>query len=121
MAKKLQALETALKGRKVHARSKAEIEADLDEAIEWAETKGRALPIRVKRGRPAAGEPPRETRSVTVRFPAGLALQVEAAAEREGLSLSEFVRGAAVVASRAKKAAPKVARARVRPAAVRGR
>ncbi|MEI6592994.1 MAG: hypothetical protein WCL47_07115 [Holophagaceae bacterium] len=48
MTKKLSALETAIKGKKIQARSKTEIEADLDEAIRWAETEGRALPIRVK-------------------------------------------------------------------------
>ena len=36
MTKKLSALETAIKGKKIQARSKTEIEADLDEAIRWA-------------------------------------------------------------------------------------
>ena len=121
MSKKLNALESALKGKKVHVRSKAEIEADLDETIEWAETKGRVLPIRVKRGRPATGEAPRETRSVTVRFPMGIALQVETAAERQGISLSDFIRAAADLASRPKKPALKVTGPRVPRPAVRGR
>ena len=106
MTKQPNALEAALKGKKLHARSKTEIEADLDETIRWAESEGRALPIRVKRGRPAADEPPRETRSVTVRFPLAAARQVEAAAKRNGESLSEFVRAAAYAASRPASRAP---------------
>ena len=108
MTKKLNALETALKGKKIFTRPKAEMEADLNETIEWAETEGRALPIRVKRGRPAANEPPRETRSVTVRFPLAAARQLEAAAKRSGASLSEFVRAAAYAASRPQKVAPRL-------------
>ena len=118
MTKKLSALETAIKGKKIQARSKTEIEADLDEAIRWAETEGRALPIRVKRGRPAAGEPPRETRSVTVRFPIAAAREVEAAAKRNGESLSEFVRAAAYAASRP---GTKALLKQPRPTPVRGR
>jgi len=121
MAKKLNALETALKGKRVPTRSKAEIEADLNEAIQWAETEGRALPIRVKRGRPAAGEPPREARSVTVRFPAAVAQQVEAAAARQGLTLSDFIRAAADLASRPKTPAPHAPKLSPRRVAVRGR
>ena len=117
MTKQLNALETALKGKKLRARSKAEIEADLEETVQWAETEGRALPIRVKRGRPTAGEPPRETRSVTVRFPLAAAREVEAAAKRNGESLSEFVRAAAYAASRTASQAP----AKPRATAVRGR
>lgn len=120
MTKQLNALEVALKGKKIHARPKAEIEADLDETIRWAETEGRALPIRVKRGRPAAGEPPRETRSVTVRFPLAAARQVEAAAKRSGASLSEFVRAAAYAASRPQKPTPRAA-VKPRRTAIRGR
>ena len=95
MVKKQNAIESALEGKVLLARTKAELETDLDETIQWAETEDRALPIRVKRGRPAANEPPRETRSVTVRFPLAAARQLEAAAKRSGASLSEFVRAAA--------------------------
>ena len=121
MAKKLNALETALKGKKVLTRSKTEIEADLNETIQWAETEGRALPIRVKRGRPAVDEPPRETKSVTVRFPAAIAQQVEAAAVQKGLTLSDFIRAAADLASRPQKPAPRASKLSPRRMAVRGR
>lgn len=121
MAKKQTALELAMKGQKVETRPKAKIIADLDDAIDWAETSGRELPIRVKRGRPSAKEEPRETRSVTVKFPAELAALVEIAADRRGVTLSEFIRGAALAASAPKKSAPKVAASRPRRPVLRGR
>lgn len=117
MTKQLNALEAATKGKKLQARPKVEIQADLDEAIRWAEEMGRALPIRVKRGRPKASEPAVETRSVTVRFPVTVARQVEAAAKRSGETLSEFVRAAAYAASRPGSRAPM----KSRKVAVRGR
>lgn len=100
MIRKPDALEAAVKGKRLQMRPKADIQADLDEAMRWAETEGRALPIRVKRGRPKANEPAVATRSVTVRFPVTVARQVEAAAKRSGETLSEFVRAAAYAASR---------------------
>jgi hypothetical protein len=100
MIKKLSALEAATKAKNLQTRPRADIQADVDEAIRWAEEKGRVLPIRVKRGRPKASEPVVETRSVTVRFPVTVARQVEAAAKRSGETLSEFVRAAAYAASR---------------------
>jgi hypothetical protein len=121
MAKKQTALELAMKGQKVVTRPKAKILADLDDAIAWSETSGRELPIRVKRGRPSAEEKPRETRSVTVRFPAELAEQVETAADRRGVNLSEFIRWAALAASAPKKPASKVAASRPRRPVLRGR
>jgi hypothetical protein len=106
MTRKPDALEAAVKGKQLQTRPRAEIQADLDEAIRWAETEGRALPIRVKRGRPKANESAVATRSVTVRFPVTVARQVEAAAKRSGESLSEFVRAAAYAASRAVSRSP---------------
>lgn len=120
MTKNLNALEAAMKGKKLQARSKAEIQADMSEAIVWAENEGRELPIRVKRGRPSAKEEPRSMRSVTVRFPSALAEVVEAAADRRGVTISEFVRGAALAASATKKPSAKVSRP-VRRTAIRGR
>lgn len=122
MTKHPTGLETAMKGRKLRTRGKAEIQADMGEAIAWAETEGRSLPIQVKRGRPSAKEAPRDTRSVTVRFPAALAKVVEAAADRQGLSISEFVRGAALAASGPRKPAPRARRVPAGPPMVtRGR
>jgi hypothetical protein len=100
MTRKPGALEAAVKGKQLQTRPKEDIQADLDEAIRWAETEARALPVRVKRGRPRADEPAVATRSVTVRFPVTVARQVEAAAKRSGESVSEFVRAAAYAASR---------------------
>lgn len=100
MTRKPDALVAAVKGKQLQTRPRADIQADLDEAIRWAESKGRELPIRVKRGRPKASEPAVETRSVTVRFPVTVARQVEAAAKRSGESVSEFIRAAAYAASR---------------------
>jgi hypothetical protein len=45
--RKPDALEAAVKGKRLQMRPKADIQADLDEAMRWAETEGRALPIRV--------------------------------------------------------------------------
>jgi hypothetical protein len=117
MTRKPDAFEAAVKGKQLQTRSKGDIQADLDEAIRWAETEGRALPIRVKRGRPKANEPAVETRSVTVRFPVTVARQVEAAAKRSGETLSEFVRAAAYAASRSVSRAP----AKPRSVVVRGK
>lgn len=100
MDKKLQALEQAMKGKKLRTRSRAEIESDLDEVIDWAETAGREIPFRLKRGHPFASTPVGALRSITVKFPEAMANQVEMAAKRKGLSLSEFVRAAAWAASK---------------------
>jgi hypothetical protein len=117
MTRKPDALEVAVKGKRLQMRPKEEIQADLDEAIRWAETEAKALPIRVKRGRPRANELVVATRSVTVRFPVTVARQVEAAAKRSGESVSEFIRAAAYAASRPVSRAP----AKPRKMAVRGK
>jgi hypothetical protein len=98
MEKKLKALEQAMKGKKLQARTRSEIESDLGAVIEWAETAGRELPVRLKKGRPFTDRPGDGLRSITVKFPTALAAKVEAAAKRRGLSVSEFVRAAALAA-----------------------
>jgi hypothetical protein len=100
MDKKPKALERAVKGVKIQTRARAEIESDLGEVIKWAETAGRELPVRLKKGRPFSDNPGEGLRSITVKFPAGLAAKVETAAKRKGLSVSEFVRAAALAAIR---------------------
>jgi len=107
MEKKLNAIEQAMKGKTLKTRTRAEIEADLVETIQWAETTGRELPFTVKRGRPFASKPAVELESLTVRFPAEVAKLVRAAAKRQGITVSEFLRAAAVMATQ-----PKAARER---------
>ena len=98
MEKKLTALEEAMKGKKFQTRTRSEIESDLEEVIQWAETTGRELPVRLKRGRPFTDSPAESLRSITVKFPVSVAAKVETAAKRKGQSLSEFVRAAALAA-----------------------
>jgi len=57
MTRKTNALDAALKGRKVQTRTRSEIEADLAATTKWAETEGRELPARVQRGRAGQGGP----------------------------------------------------------------
>ena len=83
-------------------------QAGPQKAASMGRDRGACLAGPCETGRPAANEPPRETRSVTVPFPLAVARQLEAAAKRSGASLSEFVRAAASAASRPQKVAPQL-------------
>lgn len=89
------ALQLALEQGKLKARPLSEIEEDQEETIRWAEEVAKGFPVKVRRGRPRTSEPNGPSRSVTVRFPELEAQLILATAERQGLTLSEFVRAAA--------------------------
>jgi hypothetical protein len=55
---KSDAIDLAVRGKALATRTKAEIEADLDSALDWAETEGRALPSRLPRCREAKPDGP---------------------------------------------------------------
>ena len=97
------ALQIAMEERSLATRPLSAIEADQETAIRWAEDIARRLPTRVRRGRPAKGAGSGPSRSVTVRFPAAEAERILAFAERQGMSLSEFVRAAAFLAASGKR------------------
>jgi hypothetical protein len=95
-------LATDLANGALQTRPLAAIEADLDDTLRWAEEVARTLPGKVRRGRPPKGAAGGPSRSVTVRFPEAEARLILASAERQGQTLSEFVRAAACKAAAGK-------------------
>ena len=99
MATRKNALVLALEKGTLKTRPLADIEADQEETLEWADTVAKHFPIKVRRGRPRKGEEPSVSRSVTVRFPEQEAERILMVADRQHLSISEFIRSAAVMAA----------------------
>ncbi|MDR3672762.1 MAG: hypothetical protein P4L36_18095 [Holophaga sp.] len=99
MTTRKNALALALEKGTLKTRPLAAIEADQDKTLEWAEAVAKHLPIKVRRGRPRKGEEPPVSRSVTVRFPEQEAEQILMVADRQRISISEFIRTAAVMAA----------------------
>lgn len=118
MQDKKNALQFALEQGLLPTRPLAEIEQDQEETIRWAEEVARGFPVKVRRGRPRSSEPSGPSRSVTVRFPELEAKLILASAERQGLTLSEFVRAAAFHAAslKAKQGTRPAAQATPKPA-----
>ena len=99
MTTKKNTLQAALDQGNVKTRPLAEIERDQEALIQWAETVARTFPVRIRRGRPPKRCASAGSRSVTVRFPEPQARLILDCAERQGLTLSEFVRAAAFLAA----------------------
>jgi len=96
MTTRKNALQAALDKGKLANRPLEEIARDQLDTIRWAEDVARQFPVKVRRGRPpkaSGGAEP--SRSVTVRFPQDQAETILAAAQRQGSTISEFVRAAA--------------------------
>jgi|GEM_PF-6347341 len=112
MSTKKNSLALALETGKIKTRPIAEIERDQEETIRWAEDVAKHFPVKVRRGRPPKEEENEPSRSVTVRFPQKEATLIVESAERQGLTISEFVRAAAFHA-----AMPRVHSGVIRPSA----
>jgi hypothetical protein len=99
MVTRKNALTLALEKGTLKTRPLGEIEADQDETLEWAEAIAKHFSVKVRRGRPRKDDVPPVSRSVTVRFPEQEAERIVRVAGRQNLSVSEFIRAAAVLAA----------------------